>query len=114
MKLEPDSKLADLGSLSGSLYRSEPGKCRHELEGRVPFHSFSAVAEPRVEVKVWRRAGGAPRRAAVTSGPAAAARASAVTPPRAAQVAPSRSGELLPRLPLAEAPVALEGRRNPV
>lgn len=40
--------------------------------------------------------------------------ASAVTPARAAQVAPSRSGELLPRLPLAEAPAALEGRRSPV
>lgn len=31
-----------------------------------------------------------------------------------AQVALSRSGELLPRLPLAEAPVALAGRRSPV
>ena len=34
--------------------------------------------------------------------------------PRAAQVALSRSGELLPCLPLAKAPVALGGRRSPV
>lgn len=55
MNLESDIKLADPGSLSGSLYRSEPAKGRHELESRAPFHARGAAAGARGEVKVWLR-----------------------------------------------------------